>query len=133
MKRRATCAVVVVERGLPVGLVTDRDLVTKVLAKGRAPGSVRLLELCGSPIVTMAVDEPPAVAARLMREHGTRWLVVVGPDGRPVGVLTVEDLFARFARQLGHLSLAVDRLREPGVSERAEPLPPREAEDVGAG
>ncbi len=130
MKVRSTCAVVVTAGGRPVGLVTDHDLVTQVLARGRRPSQVKLQELCEGSVVTIQADEPPAVAARRMREQAARWLVVVDQHGRPVGVVTIEDLFAQFSRDLGRLSGAVDRLREPAGREAP---PVHEIEEGGDG
>jgi CBS domain-containing protein len=115
-------AVAVVEDERPVGLVTQRNLVARVLARGWDPREVLLEELCQDPIVTVPLGHPAAACARRMREHGTRWLVVVDPDGRLAGLLDVETLFRRLAAEVGRLDRLVGRVRSrrPKAPDRKE-------------
>lgn len=79
------------EHGALVGLVTDRDLVLRVLAKQRDPREVRLGDVATSTAVTVSPDANVAEARGLMAEHRIRRLPVV-KDGRLVGILALGDL-----------------------------------------
>ena len=83
--------VIVLEQGLPMGIVTDRDLVVRVLAEGRDAAATTLGEICSRDLVTV----PPATsieqALALLREKALRRLVVVEQQ-EPVGLVSLTDL-----------------------------------------
>ena len=82
--------VVVVEDGRPVGIVTDRDLVVRVLATGGSPDDP-VRQACSADLVTTAPGDSLESASRLMREHNVRRLPVV-EDGSLVGIVSIGDL-----------------------------------------
>ena len=83
--------VLVIEDGQVRGIVTDRDIVIRAVADGRAPDEVKLGELCSEDVITVDADEDAHQAARLMREHNIRRLPVVD-DGEPIGIVSIGDL-----------------------------------------
>ncbi len=91
-------SVVIQEDGELLGIVTERDLIGEVLAKGKAPDEVTARELMSIPVVTIAPSAHIDEALETMAEHGIRHLVVVLEDELR-GLLTVTDL-ARTAGQL---------------------------------
>jgi CBS domain-containing protein len=84
-------AVVVVENGAAVGLVTDRDIVVRAVADGRDPNSTSVGEVASGDLRTLTPDQDLEDAIALMREWDVRRVVVV-QDGRPVGILSLGDL-----------------------------------------
>jgi CBS domain-containing protein len=74
------------------GVVTDRDLVVKVLAEGRDPKSVKVGDLADQPeVVTIGADDPAEEAIETMKQHGVRRLPVI--DGRKlVGMVSQADI-----------------------------------------
>lgn len=83
--------VVVDESERVVGLITERDIVYKVVAEGRDPNTP-VGEVMTSGVVTINPSAPISEAARLMLSLGIRHLVVVDKSGRPVGVVSMRDL-----------------------------------------
>jgi CBS domain-containing protein len=81
----------VVEGGRLVGLVTDRDLVIRVIAEGRDPNSTTLGEIASSDLVTVQADTDLEEATRLMSQHQVRRLPVV-EDSRLVGIVAQADV-----------------------------------------
>lgn len=79
------------EHNALVGIVTDRDLVLRVLAKGRDPGEVTLGDVATTTVVTITPDMNIAEARDLMSEHRIRRLPVV-KDGELVGILSLGDI-----------------------------------------
>lgn len=73
------------------GLVTDRDLVIRVLAKQRDPREVRLGDIATTNLVTITPDANVSDARELMAEHKIRRLPVV-KNARLVGILTLGDI-----------------------------------------
>src|SRR5215218_1619112 len=70
------------------GMVTDRDLVVKVLAQGRDPRSVKVAEIADQPeVVTIGADDPAEEAISTMKKYGVRRLPVIDGD-RLVGMLS---------------------------------------------
>jgi CBS domain-containing protein len=88
-------ALVVVRYGRPIGLITDRDILWKVTAKGRNPSRIRVREAMTSPAVTVSPLSTLRAAARLMLEKETRWLVVTRLD-EVEGIITASDLTEGF-------------------------------------
>jgi CBS domain-containing protein len=73
------------------GMVTDRDIVVKVLAQGKDPGSTKVAELGEGKPVTIGADDPVAEALRTMKEHKVRRLPVF--DGHDlVGLVSIADV-----------------------------------------
>ena len=73
------------------GMLTDRDIVVKVLAKGKDPSSVTAGELGQGKPVTIGADDSVDEALHTMSEHKVRRLPVI--DGHDlVGVVTIADL-----------------------------------------
>jgi signal-transduction protein with cAMP-binding, CBS, and nucleotidyltransferase domain len=84
-------ALVVVEPdGHPVGIVTDRDLVTRALARRLSP-EARVDTVMTTGLVTMAPDADLRDAFHIFEEHAIRRLPLVADD-RLVGMLTIDDL-----------------------------------------
>jgi CBS domain-containing protein len=81
----------VVEDGRLVGLVTDRDLVVRVLAEGRDPRSTKVGEIASRDLVTVSPDEDLDEALQLLAQHQVRRLPVVDGD-RLVGIVAQADI-----------------------------------------
>jgi CBS domain-containing protein len=75
------------------GMVTDRDIVVKVIAEGKDPGSTKAVELDGEKPVTIGADDSVDEALSTMKDHKVRRLPVI--DGQElVGVVSQGDLAA---------------------------------------
>jgi CBS domain-containing protein len=74
-----------------VGIVTDRDIVVRLVAEGRDPSGSTVLEACSTEIETVSPSTSLADAAELMRLYAVRRLPVLDGD-RLVGVLSLGDL-----------------------------------------
>jgi CBS domain-containing protein len=73
------------------GMITDRDIVVKVLAQGMDPASTKVIDLIQGEVVTIGADDSVEEAARTMAEHQVRRLPVI--DGtKLVGMLAQADL-----------------------------------------
>jgi CBS domain-containing protein len=83
--------VLVMDDGQLRGVVTDRDIVVRVIADGRDPGNTPVGEVCSPDLVTVRPDEDADTAVRRMRERSVRRVPVV-ENGQPVGVLSIGDM-----------------------------------------
>jgi CBS domain-containing protein len=82
----------IVEGDKLVGTVTDRDIVTRVVAEGKAPESVTVGDIASRELVTIDPQQDLDEALRLMAHHQVRRLPVVEDDGTLVGVVAQRDV-----------------------------------------
>jgi CBS domain-containing protein len=81
----------VVEDGRLTGIVTDRDIVVRVVAEGRDPGSTTLGEIASTDLVTISPDDDLDTALKLLAENQVRRVPVVEGD-RLVGIVSQADV-----------------------------------------
>ncbi|MFF9087484.1 CBS domain-containing protein [Streptomyces sp. NPDC014991] len=91
MRDQGIGVVLVAEDETLRGLVTDRDLVVRVVCEGGNIGERSVAEACSEDLVSLSPDDDVSRAVELMREHAVRRLPVV-EDGRPVGIVSLGDL-----------------------------------------
>jgi CBS domain-containing protein len=82
----------VVEGGRVVAMVTDRDLVARVVAASRDPNTVRCEEIATRDLVTIGPDQDLRAARRLLAQHQLDRLLVVEEGDRLVGILSEADI-----------------------------------------
>ncbi len=82
----------VVEAGRVVAVVTDRDIVARVVAADRDPHSVRVEEVATKDLVTTSPDQDVDEARRLMAEHQLDRLIVVEEDDHLLGIISEADI-----------------------------------------
>jgi CBS domain-containing protein len=88
------------EAGRPVGVVTDRDIVCRVLAKGRNPLELSASQCMTEPVVTATLDLSIEDCARLMEQYRVRRLPVVDAGGACCGMVAQADLARRGPREI---------------------------------
>jgi CBS domain-containing protein len=84
----------------PVGVLSDRDIVVSVVAKGADPGALRVGDVMTRDPVTIEEHYPIASALGDMRRLGIRRLPIVGRGGELVGVLSLDDVIGALTAQL---------------------------------
>lgn len=99
--------VVVVRDGRPVGILTDRDIVLRVVAEGLDPRAVLVSSIVTYAAMTIMRTDGFETAVRKMREHGVRRVPIVDDDGRVTGIVTADDLVALLSRELSSLGEAI--------------------------
>ena len=112
MRERHVGAVVVVEGGQPIGIVTDRDLVVRVLADGWKPEAT-VRSVMTDDLVVAHVDDAIDYAFFKMRQHGIRRLPIVGADGGLVGLVAVDDLLVMLGGEVSSIVETVIDNRGP--------------------
>ena len=85
------CVIITNKKGQPVGIITERDLVTRVLAKNLKPDAVKAKEIMTSPLVTIEPEATISEAARRMSRLNIRRLGVIY-KGNLVGVVSSKDI-----------------------------------------
>jgi CBS domain-containing protein len=82
----------VVEGGRVVAMVTDRDIIARVVAAGQDPSALRVSDIATKDVVTIGPDQDTQEARRLMAQHQLDRLVVVEEGDRLVGIISEADL-----------------------------------------
>jgi CBS domain-containing protein len=122
MRRHHVGDVVVVEprNGIevPVGIVTDRDIVVEVVAPGVDANSVTVGDLVTGRLEAIDERDDATQAVRRMSLAGVRRLPVVDRSGALVGIVTIDDLLPDLATQLSALADVAARERRIEASTR---------------
>lgn len=84
-------SIIVVQERRPVGIITERDILRKILEPGLDPLVVKARQIMASPIVTIQEDMSVEEAARTMTKRRIKKLPVVR-GGKLIGIVTATDL-----------------------------------------
>jgi len=98
--RRVGTLIVLDDAKKPCGIVTDRDLVVRVLATSKDPETAWLRDVVSSPVHVVRDDAAIEEAVRTMRAERCRRVVVVDTAGRLVGILSLDDVLSIMAEQM---------------------------------
>ena len=85
----------IVEGDRLIGMLTDRDIATRVSAEGRNPDQVKVREVASTQLVTVDPQQDLDDALRMMAKHQIRRLPVVDEDGVLIGVVAQADIARR--------------------------------------
>lgn len=107
MRHRHVGDLVVVDdlegEGVPLGIITDRDIVVEVLGNGLDPAKTNVTGIMRKPVVIAHESEDSKEVLERMRTHGVRRVPVVAREGEVVGIVTVNDLLRLFVADAGML------------------------------
>ena len=98
MKERARGSLVVVDSGKPVGIITERDLVRRIMAENRSPSATKVGDIMSEPLISVGPEATISGAANVMYENGIRRLPVI-EEGRLLGMITSTDLVRAMQRE----------------------------------
>ncbi|HCU24446.1 MAG TPA: CBS domain-containing protein [Deltaproteobacteria bacterium] len=99
---------------VPVGILTDRDILVQVLTAGVSPQSVAAEDIMASHLVTAREEDGVFETIQQMQRKGIRRIPVVNSKQSLTGILTLDDLLEYFAKELKNLSgiSSLERERE---------------------
>lgn len=95
MKDRDIGSIPICDSDRLVGMVTDRDIVVKMLAGGLDPDETSASEIMTSPITYCYEEQDIGEAARIMESRHVRRLVVLNAEKRLVGIVSLADLMMK--------------------------------------
>jgi len=93
----------------PIGIITDRDLVERVLAKGLNPSETLVGQAMTADPKTITDESSIEWALSLMRDGGFRRLPVVGSDGKLIGLLSLDDVLMLLAEEFTTIGQLLER------------------------
>jgi CBS domain-containing protein len=115
--------VIVVDRSarglIPVGIVTDRDIVVQVIASGLDPARLTAGDIMAIDLVIATEDQSAFETVAQMQRHAVRRIPVVDRFGCLAGIVAGDDLLELFAMHLSSLSKISSSERKQEMSARA--------------
>jgi CBS domain-containing protein len=94
MKRSRIGSLIAIEEGSnkPIGIITDRDIVLKVIAEGKDPSSVKIAEFMSKNLYMENQDTDIAEVISMMKEKGIRRVPIIDDESRLCGIVSLDDL-----------------------------------------
>jgi CBS domain-containing protein len=105
--RKVGALVVTGETGKPLGVLTDRDIVVRVVAMGRDPAKVQVGSVIRRNPTVIREDQGILDATKILSRRGVRRLPVVDAKGKLVGILALDDLLMLLGSEMGHIASAL--------------------------
>ena len=102
---------------IPVGMITDRDIVVAAVAKEVDPKTLRVGDVMSAGALVVREQDGITDALRLMREKGVRRLPVVAASGALVGIVAIDDVLELVAEEMDGFvrTLRSERQRESRI------------------
>jgi len=98
----------------PQGVVTEWDIISKVVSEGRDPRSVTMQEVMTKNLLTIDTSTPISVVSQIMTEKGVRRLLVKEGD-QVIGFITSKTILARMNEYVDKISEQISRLQTPWI------------------
>ena len=89
---------------IPVGIITDRDIVVSVIALGLDPASLLVGDIMSEDLLTAGQGDDVYDTIECMRTRGIRRVPVVDGDGSLTGIVSADDLLEFLSEEMGELS-----------------------------
>jgi CBS domain-containing protein len=122
LRSEAVGSLVVTNGNKPVGIVTDRDLMRRVVAAPEADDTLRAGDVMTSPLVSVSSDQPMEEVVKVMSQRGIRRVPVVD-DERLQGIVCLEDLLVQLSGELDDVATGARRgFRDAQRRARAEAI-----------
>jgi len=109
-KRKISC-IVVLEGDEAVGVVTERDLLGRVVALQKSPEQIKIEEVMSTPVTSVSPDYSVFSSSRIMEKMGIRRLVVT-EDKRPCGVVSETDILRATKKKVEMDTAELSHLRQ---------------------
>jgi CBS domain-containing protein len=110
-------------RRIPVGVITDRDIVISVIAAQLDPTMVSAGDLISRELIVVREGQGVFETIEHMRTHGVRRMPIVDEQGALVGIISVDDLIELLAEELSRLSRLVSKEQAQEVERKPSNSP----------
>ena len=83
------------QKRVPVGIVTERDIIFRVVAQNKGPFKMSLKDIMSTPLISIGADKPAKQALSILKEKKINRLAVINEKGELEGLLTTEMIAKR--------------------------------------
>ena len=111
MAKEDTGVVPVVDGKKVIGMITDRDIVVRLVAAGKDPSNSKVTEAMSKNVKAVKEDTPVNEALQLMSKEQIRRLPVVNTNNELVGIVSIGDI-ASDGRENGNIGKTVEKISE---------------------
>jgi len=119
MRQRGVGTLLMVDEwNKPIGIVTDRDLVVRVLAEGLDGNTTLVRDVMTPHPKTIFQDAPIEDALAIMRGGGFRRVPVVDAEEKLVGLISLDDVLMLLARSFTEIGELIEQETPRGIAER---------------
>ena len=101
-KRQISCAVVV-EKGKPIGIMTERDMIKRIIVGGKDPKKTKIGDVMTSPVLCLPPEAEFVPTAELMKQKKCRRFPITDYKGKLVGLVTQTDILEGIISLIKHL------------------------------
>ncbi len=112
MKQRKHGFVIIASEGKPIGIVTEWDLVSRIVAEEKDPSSVLVKEIMSQNVMSVKANDGIDFVSKLMADKGIRRVLVID-KGKIIGVITAKTVLARLEDYINSVSTQIARLHSP--------------------
>ncbi|HSH91191.1 MAG TPA: CBS domain-containing protein [Ramlibacter sp.] len=112
------------DRPHPIGVVTDRDLAIEVMARGLDPDRVNISRFARGALIEIHASASVQQALEAMERGGVRRVLVIDAHGKPIGIVSTDDLVKCISEELRALSTTLARGMARETLERTPVAPP---------
>lgn len=99
MDKNKVSSIIITKDQIPIGIVTERDLVSKIVAQNKKPSEVKTSDITTSPLIVVSPLTPTDEVAEKMVDKKIRRVVVMDLD-QPLGIITVTDFIKHLHNML---------------------------------
>ena len=99
MEKNRVSGIIITKDQKPIGIITERDLVSKIISQNKKPSDIKIADIMSSPLVVVSPLTPVDEVAEKMIDRKIRRVVVVDMD-QPSGIITVTDFVKHLHKML---------------------------------
>ncbi|MDI6719342.1 MAG: CBS domain-containing protein [Methanomicrobiales archaeon] len=107
MKDRNVGSVVITDQNRPVGIITDRDVLLRIVAEKRDPEAVAVSEVMTRDPMVFPADISVHEAVQKMENKWFRRIPIVDGNGRLTGIVSIDDLMGLLIREMASIASIV--------------------------
>jgi signal-transduction protein with cAMP-binding, CBS, and nucleotidyltransferase domain len=114
MEQKNVGSVVVVDAdGRPTGIVTDRDIIVRIIAKEHHPGDVKAREIMTENPITFTEGMQVTDAMEQMMNKGIRRMPIVDRNGKLTGIVTQDDIIRLLGEEISYIARNIEKQSPP--------------------
>jgi len=98
--------IVVTRKGSPTGIITERDLINRMLAKSKCTKKGKAKDVMTTPIVTKESNFPTSKIVKLMNDYMIRHVPIVN-EGKVIGIVTQTDIVKYTQKAMRHREVSI--------------------------
>ncbi|OIO21828.1 hypothetical protein AUJ17_01455 [Candidatus Micrarchaeota archaeon CG1_02_47_40] len=117
LKKTQVGSIIITNKSKADGIVTERDIVYKVVSRGLDPKKTKVSQIMSSPLRVIDVSKPVEDAALAMKKHNVKRLPVIDKKERLVGIITESDLLGVYP---GMTTIMVEKARMKEVPDECK-------------